>query len=54
MRKKYFLKNIVTMLLLAIISINIIACGSIEKTISNEKIFLDMPEKYICRSICES
>lgn len=38
MRRKLFLKNIITMLLLIVISINIIACGSIENTKSGETI----------------
>lgn len=38
MRRKLFLKNIITILLLTIISINIIACGSIENTKSGETI----------------
>lgn len=38
MRRKLFLKNIITMLLLIVISINIIACGSIDNTKSGETI----------------
>lgn len=38
MRRKLFLKNIITILLLTIISINIIACGLIENTKSGETI----------------
>ena len=38
MRRKLFLKKIITMLLLIIISINIIACGSIKNTKSGETI----------------
>lgn len=42
MRKELFLKNIITMLLLIVISINIIACGSIENTKSSENIQEDI------------